>query len=157
MVKDSKPYKMIFQVNWVIWSVLLSSQVFFIVMSLFVLRMDKMINSLGAVAKESYSPASYITIGCVIALISYYFHQLAYKRLVPTPTDAQVLVDCFKRFQMNNMLSWAFAEFITFVGIVSLIFNAPHWVMFSLCLSGFSLHAFYYPRVKQFFELFEKT
>lgn len=154
MVKESKPYKMIFQVNWMLWGLLLSSQFFFIVMSWPILHMDKMLNGLGTENKESFNPAVYLSLSLGLALLSFYFHRRAYNKNHITEIDAQVMVDSFKRFQMSNMFSWAIAEFITLIGILSLLFNAPHWVMFSLCLTGFSLQAFYYPRVAQFFEPF---
>lgn len=159
-MKESKPYKMIFQVNWMLWGVLLSSQLFFIVMTLPILRMDKMLKHLGDEATQVIPVPAYISVSFILALVSFYFHRKAYsfsdktKSLQNDRIDAQVMVDCFKRFQMNNMFSWAIAETMTLVGILSLLFNAPQWIMFSLCVSGFSLQAYYYPRVAKFFEPF---
>ena len=163
MVKESKPYKMIFQVNWMLWGVLLSSQFFFIVMALPILRLDKMSKNLGEATASVLPIWTYMSLALVLALLSYYFHHKAYsltvkgQKLSMERIDAQIMVDSFKRFQMNNMFSWAVSEFITLVGILSILFNAPQWVMFSMCLTGFSLQAFYYPRVGKFFEPFKPT
>ena len=153
-MKDSKPYQMIFQINWMLWGVLLCSQIFFIVMAIPIMHFDQIVQTLPA-EKSPIAFPLFLSLSLVLGGLSYYCHLRAYK--VAPSQDPQKLVESFKKFQINNMFSWALAELITLLGIVSVLFQAPSWVLFSLCLSGFSLHAYYFPRLRKFFENFQTS